>query len=194
MTLMNNNDSVSDSARAGRTVGAMFFFGFGGAWLALWAQRTLMTPLPAFIVIGAATAALLIYAYKVYSAHAQAATQKVESPEEQRRSRNFHIVNAGQWVLILIVGNVLANLGQGDWVIPAVIFIVGLHFLPLARNFDNPPHYVTGAALMLLAVVYPLVAANGPRNTIGCLGAGLVLWASAAWALCAAEGCFRSTE
>jgi hypothetical protein len=111
-----------------------------------------------------------------------------------RRSRNFHIVNAGHWLLILIVGNVLANLGYGDWVIPAAIFIVGLHFLPLARNFDNPPHHVTGAALMLLAVVYPLVAAGGPRNTIGCLGAGLVLWASAACALRAAEGRFTCSE
>jgi hypothetical protein len=36
---------------------------------------------------------------------------------------------------------------------------------------------------MLLAIGYPLIASGGPRSFVGCLGAGLILWASAAWAL-----------
>jgi len=37
--------------------------------------------------------------------------------------------------------------------------------------------------LMVLAVVYPLATPMGGGDPIGCLGAGLILWASAAWAL-----------
>jgi hypothetical protein len=171
-----------NAARAGRAVGAMFFFAFGGAWLCLWAFSSLASPWPAAIVVAIATVALLALAHRVYRAHA-AAGQTAETPEAKRRSRLFNIVNAAQWVLILVVGNVLANMGLSDWILPAVIFIVGLHFLPLARIFANPPHYLTGCALMLLAVVYPLLSPNGANSPVGCLGAGLILWASAAWAV-----------
>jgi hypothetical protein len=102
-----------------------------------------------------------------------------ETPVQQRRQRWFHIVNAGQWVMILIVGNVLANLGLGSWVIPAVILIVGLHFLPLAWLFSNTVLYATAAAFIALAGVYPFVASGGPADPVGCLGAGLILWFSA---------------
>ena len=109
----------------------------------------------------------------------------MDSPAKKKVSRLFSIINAGQWVVILIVGNVLANVGLSAWVIPAAMFIIGLHFLPLARLYSNPRHYVTGGALMLLAVAYPVLVPGGPSNPIGCLGAGLVLWASALWALTA---------
>ena len=63
------------------------------------------------------------------------------------------------------------------------MFIIGLHFLPLARLFRNPPHYVTGSALILLATTYPFVASGGPSSPAGALVAGLILWASALWAV-----------
>jgi hypothetical protein len=38
---------------------------------------------------------------------------------------------------------------------------------------------------MTLTGIYPLVAAGGPADPVGCLGAGIILWASAGWALMA---------
>jgi len=78
---------------------------------------------------------------------------------------------------------VLANIGQGAWVVPMAIAVIGLHFVPLAYVFRNPPHYVTAAALVLFALAYPQVAAGGPADPVGFLGIGLILWASAMWAL-----------
>jgi hypothetical protein len=63
-----------------------------------------------------------------------------------------------------------------------VIAVVGLHFLPLARLFRYRPHLLTGLALIALAILAPL-ATGRPDNAWGPLGAGLILWASAAWAL-----------
>jgi hypothetical protein len=65
---------------------------------------------------------------------------------------------------------------------PAIL-VVGLHFLPLARLFAYPPHFVTGASLVALALAYPLLAPSGPRSGLAPLGAGMILWCSAAWAI-----------
>jgi hypothetical protein len=62
------------------------------------------------------------------------------------------------------------------------MFIVGFHFLPLARLFQNPAHYATGGALMLSAASYPFLFA-GPTDTLGALLAGSILWLSALWAV-----------
>ena len=170
-------------ARRSRAVGATFFALFGGAWLALWNYRSAPAHLWAYGAIGAAALGILLFARARYRRYEAAAAGLAATPLQQRRQRWFHIINAGQWVVILIVGNVLANSGLGSWVIPAVILIVGLHFLPLAPLFSNAALYATGTAFILLAGIYPVMAAGGPADPVGCLGAGLILWLSALWAL-----------
>lgn len=174
---------VAVASQAGRAMGAMFFCVFGGAWLALWAHGAFAAPLVAYALIGVATLVFFSIVLGVYRAHAPALKAEPESQAKRRRSRGFHLVNAGQWLLIVVVANVLANIGLVPWIIPAVIFIIGAHFLPLAKLFEDPPHYVTGLAMMLLATVYPWMAAAGACSPTGCLGAGIILWSSAAWAI-----------
>ena len=53
----------------------------------------------------------------------------------------------------------------------------------MAHAFRYRAHYLTAAAMVVLAALYPLLAAGGPAAPVGFLGAGLILWASAAWAL-----------
>jgi hypothetical protein len=136
-----------------------------------------------FVVLALSTAVLVLLAYRRYKQHQPALAAEAPSLKQKRADRVFNIVNFGQWVVILVAGNVLVNLGLAGWVIPCVIFIVGLHFLPLGCVFASRSHYVTGVALVVLAVTYPLLATDGPTSPIGCLGAGLILWASAGWAL-----------
>ena len=173
--------------RASRAIGALFFSLFGGAWLVLWSFRarpeggTVRVVLIALSVLGAA--AIFRLALRQYRRHRDALAAGAESPAKRRTDRLFHLVNGGQWLLILIVGNVLANVGRSAWVLPAAILIIGLHFLPLAAIFANPAHHVTGSVLVALALAYPFLATGGPRDPIGCLGAGLILWGSALWAV-----------
>jgi hypothetical protein len=170
-------------ARRGRAIGASFFAVFGGAWLALWNYRAAPERLWVYGLIAVGALVILSLARSRYRRSQAAAAGLIETPERQRRQRWFHIINVGQWVVILIVGNVLANLGLGSWVIAAVILIVGLHFLPLAWVFSYPVHYATGAAFIVLALVYPFMAPAGPSDPVGSLGAGLILWLSALWGL-----------
>lgn len=175
--------SAEDAARAGRAVGAMFFSVFGGMWLVLWTHRAYADRAAILAGVIAAAAAVLAIACLRYRRFRSTALATARSPEKKKADRIFHLVNAGQWIAIVVIGNVLANTGRPDWVIPAAIGIVGLHFLPLAKLFSNPAHYVTGAALLLLALAYPRLAPAGPADPVGCFGAGVILLASALWAV-----------
>jgi hypothetical protein len=169
--------------RAKRAIGAMFFTVFGGVWFALWARFTFAAPMPAYVPVALVTLGLLACVYRVYAVNQPALDAEKTSPAGARQSRLFHIVNAGQWVLILVVGNVLANLGRSDLVVPAAMFIIGAHFLPLARIFSYAPHFITGAALMVIALLCPRLNSWGGLGPLGYFAAGAILWASAVWAV-----------
>ncbi|MGH8444014.1 MAG: hypothetical protein ACREVL_02050 [Solimonas sp.] len=173
----------AEAALGSRAIGAMFFAAFGTAWLLLGAFRGLARWSLAVLPIAIAGAVLLSFAYKRYARYRRSMEVLEGTPEKRRIGRLFNFINAAQWVAIFIVANVLANIGLADWGIPAAIIIIGLHFLPLARLFENPGHYVTGAALVLIGAAYALLKPIDPVDALGCAGAGLVLWASALRAL-----------
>jgi hypothetical protein len=169
------------AATASRAIGAMFFAVFGGTWMTLWCLNVYGACVPILLLISGVSIVLFLFSWRQFQQNRAAHAAEANSPESKKAGRIFNIVNATQWVLIFLVANMLSSFGHKVWIIPSIIFIVGVHFLPLAVAFKVPRHHVTGAALILLAVVYPL--ALGPASAVGCLGAGIILWASAAAAL-----------
>ncbi len=183
-----NSSSIQSAARANRGIGAMFFSAFGSAWLS-WGDlvargRIDWTLLPIIAVGGA----LFATAWRRFRADKGGRVAIDTTPRARRIARVFHVVNAGQWILIFVLANVLNNAGLGSWIVPMIIAVVGAHFLPLAWVMGYRPHYVSGMALLTLAAVYPFAAPAGPLSAAGQLGAGLILWASAAYALTAGGG------
>jgi len=180
---MQATDSLRTEAQlAGRATGAMFFFVFGAVWLEGWATQA-HEGAAACAGIALVALALLAVAWRRYRRYAPALAHAQDTPERRRMKRVFNIVNAAQWTAIFVLAQVLVNLGKGAWIIPMAIAIIGLHFLPLAHVFKNPPHYVTGLTMVVFAALYPLLASGGPTAPVGFFGAGLILWLSAAWAL-----------
>ncbi len=167
------------AASARRAIGAMFFTIFGAIWLVIWSQRAFGLRPGMLTVVAAGAVAIFVAALRQYRRHRSAHDAEADSPARKQASRIFNIVNVTQWVAILVVGNVLANVGLKDWVLPAAILIIGVHFFPLAKAFGNPQLVVTGAAMVILAIGYPPAAPGGAGNPVGCLGAGIILWASA---------------
>ena len=145
------DEGQPDSIRASRAIGAMFYGTLGGAWVGYWAWNSFAAREVAVGLVAAVTLGLL------------ALEREPKTAQKARRERWFHIMNGGQWV------------------VPAAMFVIGLHFIPLARLFSNPAHYVTCGALMAVAAGYPFMA--GPASAVGALLAGLVLWGSAVWAI-----------
>ena len=177
--VQSDGGSRSVGVQAGRALGAVFLFFFGGAWLGLWATLEfdrLFTPL---MLVAACTLALISLAYRKYHVYRPALMAEPTPPERRRMARNFNIVNALQWILVLVVANVLNNIGLAGWIVPAVMLVVGVHFLPLASIFSNRNHYVTGGAMIATALLYPFLAPKGPQDPAGPLIAGIILWASA---------------
>jgi MFS family permease len=171
------------AAAASRAIGAMFFCLFGGGWLAFGLLGGYGVKLVPLLVIVAGTLLLFIAALGQFRRNRGAHAAEADSPESKRAGRIFNAVNAIQWILVFVVAMVLSVFRHREWIIPSIIFIMGVHFFPLAVAFKVPRHYATGAAMTLLAVLYPLLSSAGPTSPVGCLGAGIILWASAIAAL-----------
>jgi len=174
--------------QSGRAIGAIFFTIFGSAWLAGWALASFGTAPAVLLALALAGAALLYRAVHIFRWHrrrvAGAASERAKANAARRSMlRQFYLVNAVQWLGLVMLISVLRNTGHREWEQVAIIGVVGLHFLPLARTFHTRAHVITGLALLLLAGLYPLLAPAGPADAVGALGAGLILWASAVWAL-----------
>lgn len=87
------------------------------------------------------------------------------------------IATAFEVVAIVATEYVLIHLHLPTALMPAVVIIVGLHFIPLARWIPVPLYYRTGGALIgvgLLALLLP----SSDRAIASGIGAALVLWAS----------------
>lgn len=167
----------------GSSIGATMVGFFGAAWLLLgmvsagvsW-QVGLAAVLPVFLLIAFLGGLVRRRLPKI---------AEVETPEKKPMMRVFVMINVVQWVGIFGVASLLANLHLNAWIIPAIVLIVGAHFIPLARIFQAPQHVKTGIAMMLCAgaaVVLPVSV----RDTVECVAAGTILWISAAGALYAA--------
>lgn len=170
---------ANSAALAGSAIGAMFYSLFGGAWVAGWCvQRYGAQPLR-LLPIAAIAAFFCMLAWRQFRRHRAAHAAQADTPQDKRNSRWFKLINAGQWISIFIVGNVLKNFGLQAWFIPAIILIVGLHFFPLAWVFKARRHVAIGLALTVWAIGYPFSVPLGPLDPIGCLGAGLILWVAA---------------
>jgi hypothetical protein len=169
--------------RSGRALGAMIFAVFGAVWLALWCWFAQHRHPMFYVLVAAVAAAIFVMAWRTYRLEAGTVAAAPTSLEERRSGRAFMLINVAQWIAILVGINVLNNTGLGRWDVPWVILVVGVHFLALVPVFHRTSHAVTGAALIVLAGAYPLLATGGPDNPVGLLGTGLILWASALWAL-----------
>ncbi len=171
------------AASANRAIGAMFFTFLGSAWLLFGILAGYGMKPVAVLTVVAGTLFLFGASVRQFRRNRAARAVESDSPESKRSGRIFTAVNAIQWTLVFVVSAILSALGYKDWIIPAIILIVGVHFFPLAVAFKVRRHFVTGAAMTLLAIVYPLLSNAGPRSPVGCFGAGIILWASAVAAL-----------
>ncbi|MGW4439119.1 DUF7010 family protein [Streptomyces sp. NPDC004596] len=109
------------------------------------------------------------------------------SPPDGAVMRRFRWINIAQWAAIAVTVAVCVACGVPSWIPVLVVFIVGVHFLPLATLFQQPEYRVTAALLIAAGGVAGVVgAAGGPPTVvraIACIPTALALWGSAVWLL-----------
>ena len=182
---MLNIPNVADDAVArSRATGVLVMSGFGGVWAA-WGLARSGAPGWAWFALATLVLAFGVRALGLLRGHAPADECLPPELAAQRRraGRIFAWTSAGEGLGIFLAVNVAVNVGHPEWQAAAAMAVVGLHFLPLAFAFGYRPHLVTGAALTAWALAYPWLCAAGPIAPAGLLGAGTILFASAAWAL-----------
>ncbi len=91
-------------------------------------------------------------------------------------------------VLLNVAVNLLARPDLRPYWIPAISFVVGLHFLPMAGFFSVPSYLGGGAAMMGMAAATAFAMKSGASSPAWlvageAIGNAIILWAMAAWGL-----------
>jgi hypothetical protein len=74
----------------------------------------------------------------------------------------------------------LAHIRRFDLIPQSFGFIIGLHFLPLAKIFKMPIYYATGTVMIFAVAASLLFPVGNVRNFSACSVIGISLWATAA--------------
>lgn len=124
------------------------------------------------------TAVAIVLAYRKGAAPSP---RMVSLPENWARA--VGIVNVVEVAAVFAVIAASNASGRPEFIPAAIALVVGLHFFPLARFYDQWQYKGTAVALSVVAVVgFVLIAAGvsseSVRAVVG-LGSAVVLWASA---------------
>lgn len=136
------------------------------------------------VPVSAEVAAVLVTAVAIYLGHRKDAApspRTVSLPANW--ARGVGVVNGVEAVAVLAVIAAANGSGRPELIPVGVALVVGLHFFPLARLYDQWQYRWTAALLSAVAVVGFVLTAAGlasesVRTVVG-LGCALVLWATA---------------
>ena len=165
--------------KTGSATGQMFFATFGTLWMTGWCLQSHGPDLPTLALIAFAGTTIFLWAWSELRRGNADLDKPVDPSLYKAQQRTFRLVNLTQWIVIVAAASTLNATGHARWIVPSTILIVGLHFMPLARLFRSPRHYVIGAGLTVVALAYPWMAGSGPDYPIGEFATGGILWVGA---------------
>jgi hypothetical protein len=165
----------TSSRHPGLALGSVFLSLFGAAWLSGASYLYVGTSVPVLSVI--AIISLLIAAWAVTTFRARRSEYSGENNSAVRKG--LISVNILQWAAISIAILLLNLTHHAAWIVPCVIFIVGVHFFPLAKILQYRCYYLTATSLVLVALLYMLFGGEGQSLALAMLATGAILWASA---------------
>lgn len=171
----------SQALHPSMALGGIFMTLFGSIWLAAADYQSFggtLTALVGLLAIAACAIGLVVWARATFKAGRPGDAATARDPATAKRlRRRFMLINATQWIAVGLAVPLLNVFAHAEWIAPAVILIVGLHFIPLARLFGYRGYYVTAGALVLVAVL--AIASGAERHVALTLFAtGAILWAT----------------
>lgn len=173
-----------DARRAvSRCYGALFFAFFGGVWMLLAAYAFGRLSIGGACEVAIVVVLFSIAAIRLQRRGREAGENAFPAEEQGRNDRMFGIVNAVTWIAVFLMFQIVPRIGYPDLAVPAFALIVGLHFFPMPPLYRHRANLVTGACICLWAILCPMLFHGDIRSAFVAAGTGLILWASAAWAL-----------
>jgi hypothetical protein len=166
----------------GEVVGAAVLAFAGIAWFG-WAQEDPPSSWVPFLIAGSVVSAILLLALVVLLARRRTTGG---SPMADPRVRRHYWVTVAIEVVLIVAGNLLlAAVGHPEYDAAWTLFVVGVHFVPLARIFDSRGLALTGAVAAVAAVAAACVGLASdlaPSGAAG-VGGGVVFIGYAMWVL-----------
>ncbi len=80
------------------------------------------------------------------------------TPEIVRERRAMLLLNSVTHPVWMLGAVVLLVLGHGRWALPLMVFVIGAHFIPMARILHRRIDYVLGPITMVAAIVAGMIA------------------------------------
>ncbi len=174
-----------ESIQAMRTADQMAFSAIGSLWMLGWCLQKHAQDLSTLCVVLLAGAAIFLWAWCDHrTAHSGV---KVPGARRFQSARGSAVGSAlegllcGAGLLFNLVF-VLALLGHPGWLLPILMALTGLTCLALGKAVQHRPHYLTGLALLAVALAHALAAAV-PNHAATCFAAGSILWISCLYGL-----------
>jgi hypothetical protein len=165
----------------GSIVGAAILTLFGSVWCILalvsWAARPSWSP-GACIAITLALVSLCGQRLMALRS-IPSIDDPVAAAKGKRTGIFFGIIFGIEGGLIALCSILLARFGLDSWIPTMTAVIVGVHFLPLARLFEVPLYYGTGAVIVIAMGGCALIQDAFTRELCAGLVMAAVLWLTA---------------
>jgi hypothetical protein len=177
----------------GRCTGAALFAMLGCGWL-LWSMALLHRLRPVPVVLVCMAGSLLgVASWRIRRSQPAPLLEGALAEHRKTDDRLFGWLNAAQWCAVAALFALLPRFGFENYVVPCFVSVVGLHFFFMPGQYRQPSHFWTGTALLLWAAACAFAFQPDGYRVAGfsALGAGVVLWTSAVWALLVANRHFR---
>ncbi|WP_427870116.1 hypothetical protein [Leucobacter luti] len=94
--------------------------------------------------------------------------------EDERLGKAMGLLNSVTHPIWMLGSAVLLMFGQGRWALPLMVFVIGAHFVPMARILGRKIDYLLGPVAMIGAIVAGMIALD-PRVSwlVVCAVAGI---------------------
>jgi hypothetical protein len=110
----------------------------------------------------------------------------------QRMKKRFIVVVALEFTTIAILGKIAYAFHRPDLAPVLAATVVGLHFLPLGKIFQQARYYFWGIAIMLWCGACAILFRSNSLVAWSNIGTGVLLWANCAHGLLQAREIVRS--
>jgi hypothetical protein len=171
---MSHEPAQIEAAHFFRSIESLILAVFGTLWILFAIQ--LLNDYWLWLVFAALAAIFTIVpaALSVRRVHRRRQAEPTISLERDRRI--FALIHIVQGVLIIFAIWYFPHTGRDLWTIPAIILILGLHLLPIAKLTKFPTFYVLGVILILLALLGARLVPGLQSDGYKGLAAGFLLW------------------
>ena len=173
------------SHNRGLAIGAAILTAFGLFWaLAAIHAGPSLPHAAAYAAIAIAVVLIIASVWCALRAQGREA-QNPEAAEREGRHAGmwFGIIFTLEGAIIAAAAIALSRHNLADWIPIVTAFIVGLHFLPLARIFRAPLYYLTGIFAAAAALASIAISDSAARIAFVCVAMVTILWLTSIAAL-----------